>query len=136
MFFCECENFFVAFWHSVQVTLVESSQISASGRHMQALLVCEQGYLYEQFGIIIEITVKKAGNRNHRAIGSVLFFLLRWSQKDPLSAGRPYSGGVCRGFPGRPADGWFWGQGQLSFHPEGLSGFRRSGSLYNPVWLG
>lgn len=77
MFFCKCENFFVVFWHSVQVTLVESSQISASGRHMQALLVCEQGYLYEQFGIIIEITVKKAGNRNHRAIGSVLFFLLR-----------------------------------------------------------
>jgi hypothetical protein len=24
MFFCKCENFFVAFWHSVQVTLVKA----------------------------------------------------------------------------------------------------------------
>lgn len=77
VFFCECENFFVALVHSVQVTLVKSSQIFASGRQVQDLLVCEQGNLYEQSGIIIKITVKEAGNGDHRTIGSILFFLLR-----------------------------------------------------------
>ena len=39
---------------------------------MQSNLVCEQGNLYKQFGIIIKIASKEAGNGDHGAIGGMM----------------------------------------------------------------
>ena len=39
---------------------------------MQSGLVCEQGNLYKQFGIIIITAAKEAGNGDHGAIGSMM----------------------------------------------------------------
>ncbi len=65
-----CEKRFVAPGDSGQVALVESSQVSAAGSQVQALPVCEQGNLYEQFGIIVKIAADEAGDGDYGAIGA------------------------------------------------------------------
>lgn len=39
---------------------------------MQSGLICEHGNLYKQFRIIIKITAKEAGNRDHGTIGGMM----------------------------------------------------------------